>query len=111
MASSSSRKLAVNKATQRVDGVLYVINHAYCMVVKTGSSSVRKTNGSSLYPNSLIFLAAGGLQKEELHDLVCHLIIVGPLRCINTNSSEYVCEMTSSLSDDSVLHLYPCCSI
>lgn len=35
------------------------------MVVKTGSSSVRNTKGSSLYPNSLIFFNGGGLKEER----------------------------------------------
>lgn len=53
---ASSCKLAVKYCNNHI-----ILDCAHCMVVKTGSSSVRNTNGSSLYPKSLIFLEAGGL--------------------------------------------------
>lgn len=52
----------------------------YCMVVKTGSSSLKNTKGSSLYPNSLIFFEGGGLKKDryKMFTYILKSLFVGP---------------------------------
>lgn len=52
----------------------------YCMVVKTGSSSLKNTKGSSLYPNSLIFFEGGGLKKDryKMFTYILKGLFVGP---------------------------------
>lgn len=51
--------------------VYSTMNASYCMVVKTGSSSVKNTKGSSLYPNSFIFLGGGGLRENVFSFQFC----------------------------------------